>query len=86
MCWSIPFLFNNKMVFDDFLLQENGDFLFLETGDKIILDHSIPAPPVVVTPTVRRGGWFAIPEMRKKLLPQTKERIFLSEIMDEVRR
>ena len=36
---------SSKTLFQEFLLKEDGGYLLLETGDKIILEQSIPSIP-----------------------------------------
>ena len=69
-------------IWTDFLLQENGSYLLQENGFKIVLEQSAIA--VAVIPRKLGGAWFAIPEMRKALAG--KEKIYLKEMVDELRR
>lgn len=40
-----------KTLINSFLLKEDGFYLLLETGDKIILDQNIPSPQTYITQT-----------------------------------
>lgn len=67
----------------DFLLKEDGGFLFQENEFKIVLEQSAIAPPP--TPPKRAAAWFGVPRMRQVLAPQ-RERIYLKEdYLDKLR-
>jgi len=69
----------------DFLLLENGSYLLQEDGSKIVIVFSIPPPTPPAIPTAKlSASWFAIPEMRKDLLPK-KEKIYLNELVKQLR-